>query len=61
MVPLSITQSEAIETIREWANVRAVAATAAEDMSEIVPSKKKSPEVKTITVAPTRGGRTVDF
>jgi hypothetical protein len=61
MVPLSITQSEAIETIREWANVRAVAATAAEDMSEIVPSKKKSPEAKTITVPPTRGGRTVDF
>ena len=61
MVPLSITQSEAIETIREWANVRAVAATAAEDMSEIVPSKKKSPEAKIISVAPTRGGRTVDF
>lgn len=61
MVPLSITQSEAIETIREWANVRAVAATAAEDMSEIVPTKKKSPEIKTITVPPTRGGRTVDF
>lgn len=61
MVPLSITQSEAIETIREWANVRAVAATAAEDMSEIVPSKKKTTEVKTTVVAPTRGGRTVDF
>lgn len=61
MVPLSITQSEAIETIREWANVRAVAATAVEDMSEIVPSKKIAPEIKPTIVAPTRGGRTVDF
>jgi SpoVK/Ycf46/Vps4 family AAA+-type ATPase len=61
MVPLSITQSEAIETIREWANVRAVAATAVEDMSEIVPSKKIAPEIKPTVVAPTRGGRTVDF
>jgi SpoVK/Ycf46/Vps4 family AAA+-type ATPase len=61
MVPLSITQAEAIDTIREWANVRAVAATAAEDMADIVPSKKKESEIKTPVIAPTRGGRTVDF
>ena len=61
MVPLSITQAEAIDTIREWANVRAVAATAVEDMADIVPSKKKESEIKTPVIAPTRGGRTVDF
>ncbi len=61
MVPLSITQAEAIETIREWANVRAVAATAAEDMADIVPSKKSEPVIKPNLTAPTRGGRTVDF
>jgi SpoVK/Ycf46/Vps4 family AAA+-type ATPase len=61
MVPLSITQAEAIETIREWANVRAVAATAAEDMADIVQSNKKNPPIKPISTAPTRGGRTVDF
>lgn len=61
MVPLSITQSEAIETIREWANVRAVAATAAEDMADIVQDKKNVPLLKPISTAPTRGGRTVDF
>ncbi len=61
MVPLSITQAEAIETIREWANVRAVAATAAGDMADIVPSKKSEPVIKPNLTAPTRGGRTVDF
>ena len=61
MVPLSITQAEAIDTIREWANVRAVAATAAEDMAEIVASKKKEAEPKPPVIAPIRGGRTVDF
>jgi len=61
MVPLSVTQAEAIETIREWANVRAVAATAAEDMADIVPTKKTEQPVKTAPPAPTRGGRTVDF
>lgn len=61
MVPLSITQAEAIETIREWANVRAVAATSLEDMAEIKHSKKTEPPKSPTPVEPVRGGRTVDF
>ncbi len=61
MVPLSITQAEAIETIRDWANVRAVAATAAEDMAEIQLSKKVEPPKSPANASPVRGGRTVDF
>ncbi len=61
MVPLSITQAEAIETIREWANVRAVAATAKEDMADIKPMKKPEPQKTSAPAAPVRGGRTVDF
>lgn len=61
MVPLSVTQAEAIETIREWANVRAVAATAAEDMAEIKPTKKEHEAKTPPAAAPVRGGRTVDF
>jgi SpoVK/Ycf46/Vps4 family AAA+-type ATPase len=34
MVPLSVTQAEQISAIRTWADVRAVAATAAEDRAE---------------------------
>ena len=53
-VPLSKTQHEQIESIREWANVRAVAATAKEDMLyENKDSKTKTKQL--------RGGRNVDF
>jgi SpoVK/Ycf46/Vps4 family AAA+-type ATPase len=61
MVPLSITQAEAIEVIRDWANVRAVAATAAEDMADIKVVEKSEAPKSPAPVAPTRGGRTVDF
>jgi SpoVK/Ycf46/Vps4 family AAA+-type ATPase len=62
MVPLSITQAEAVDTMRDWANVRAVAATAIEDMAEIAPSKKiDAGTTPPISSAPTRGGRAVDF
>ncbi len=61
MVPLSITQAETIETIREWANVRAVAATATEDRTEIKISEKSEAPKTPAPVAPVRGGRTVDF
>lgn len=54
-VPLSITQQEQIESIREWANVRAVAATATDDM--FFNDNKKS-DSKIIKL---RGGRNVDF
>jgi ATP-dependent 26S proteasome regulatory subunit len=70
MVPLSITQAEQIQAIRSWANVRAVAATAAEDRSEPdewvadfhpapTPTDRNSPLTPGVLQA--RGGRTVDF
>ncbi|MBX4261303.1 AAA family ATPase [Clostridium estertheticum] len=71
MVPLSVTQSEQILGIREWANIRAVAATAQEDRNEYSskPEKKaitieKKPEYsknEDDTIKKSRGGRTVDF
>jgi SpoVK/Ycf46/Vps4 family AAA+-type ATPase len=62
MVPLSVTQSEAIDAIRNWANERAVAASSSEHVaseinfdaiSNIAPSPAVAP--------PSRGGRVVDF
>ena len=54
-VPLSVTQQEQIESIREWANVRAVAATSHDDM--VFENNKKSDS----KVVKLRGGRNVDF
>lgn len=54
-VPLSITQQEQIESIREWANIRAVAATSHED-NEINENIKSDTKVVKL-----RGGRNVDF
>ncbi|MDQ4031506.1 MAG: AAA family ATPase [Actinomycetota bacterium] len=69
MVPLSVTQAEQIKAIRNWANVRAVAASAAEHVAaanlhdvDLTPypaedvSGPRTPEL-----ARTRGGRAVDF
>lgn len=63
MVPLSITQAEQIQRIREWANVRAVAATLQEDRAEYKqePRLDKSPEPEEQDVRMSRGGRAVDF
>ena len=65
MVPLSVAQAEQIISTREWANVRAVAATAKEDRTEYVsepeteePSKLLSSNEKFRHV---RGGRAIDF
>lgn len=55
-VPLSVTQAEQIRAIREWANVRAVAATPREDRAEYSGEKESEDDVRV-----TRGGRTVDF
>ncbi|KYZ76187.1 ATPase [Anaerosporomusa subterranea] len=56
-VPLSITQAEQIRGIREWANVRAVAATSQDDRIEYVSQVNDvADDVRT-----TRGGRTIDF
>ncbi|WP_240644551.1 AAA family ATPase [Paenibacillus paeoniae] len=62
-VPLSITQAEQIHAIREWANVRAVAATPQVDRieyrKEVPGSEAQEPKIEDIHA--TRGGRTVDF
>lgn len=63
MVPLSITQAEQIQSIRAWANVRAVAATPHQDRAEYkqeaVQLKPTAPDEHDMDM--TRGGRAVDF
>lgn len=61
MVPLSITQAEEIAAIRAWADVRAVAATAAEDRGAYVVPDAATPAPGDGAAATQRGGRTVDF
>jgi SpoVK/Ycf46/Vps4 family AAA+-type ATPase len=68
-IPLSVTQAEQIIRIREWANVRAVAATAKEDRSEyvnkddnsVIGDGKENSESNEDTIKKARGGRTIDF
>ena len=64
-VPLSVTQSEQILRIRQWADVRAVAATSSGNRPTVTEAKKKfapSPApAPTPDVTETRGGRVVDF
>ncbi|HEX8832093.1 MAG TPA: hypothetical protein VF705_13045, partial [Longimicrobium sp.] len=75
-VPLSVTQAEEIRAIRDWANVRAVAATPREQRegyaeAPAVPASHATapPSADAVPaaagagddVASTRGGRTVDF
>lgn len=66
-VPLSVTQAEQIISIRNWANVRAVAATAQEDRMEYTQTSTDSnnpkPEIPTPgdEISDSRGGRTLDF
>ncbi len=64
MVPLSVTQAEAIASIRGWAATRAVAATATEDRSGYDTADGDRPADAPETPegqAPARGGRLVDF
>jgi AAA+ superfamily predicted ATPase len=67
MVPLSVTQAERIRALREWADVRAVAATAAEDRDDYDAPPPGAAGPGPGEAAPTegvnrvRGGRTVDF
>ncbi|MCM3269885.1 AAA family ATPase [Paenibacillus elgii] len=62
-VPLSITQAEQIQSLRDWANVRAVAATVKEDrlgyLNQNIDSKTDASKGEDIKL--TRGGRAVDF
>ncbi len=67
-VPLSTTQAEQILAIRDWANERAVAATAHDASYNYVPEetqeqieKKKKEKKSTETVKRARGGRTIEF
>ena len=67
-VPLSTTQAEQILAIREWANERAVAATAHDESYNYVPEetqeqieRKQKEKKSTETVKKARGGRTIDF
>ncbi|GAC1324028.1 MAG: AAA family ATPase [Chloroflexota bacterium] len=66
-VPLSITQAEQIRSIREWANVRAVAATAAPDrvaydtVLPMAPAPSHARPGADEDVRAARGGRAVDF
>ena len=59
-VPLSVTQAEQIVALRQWANVRAVAATTRENLSGYEPSEP-SPGEPTDDVRSSRGGRSLDF
>ena len=54
VVPLSVTQKEQILSLREWANIRAVAATNKDDMAQY--SKDENPD----NVSTSRGGRALD-
>jgi len=74
-IPLSVTQSEQIRSIREWANIRAVAATAQEDRKEYdnesyINSQPPNDSPKNnenyldndnSDINDSRGGRTLDF
>ncbi|MCL2606296.1 MAG: AAA family ATPase, partial [Coriobacteriia bacterium] len=57
MIPLSVTQSESITALRDWANSRAVAATAKEDLADYsTQATDKDGDINR-----SRGGRTIDF
>ena len=61
-VPLSVTQAEQIRALREWANVRAVAATLGDDRADY--GKEVETEVMegiSDDIHSKRGGRTIDF
>lgn len=64
-VPLSVTQAEQIQHLREWANVRAVAATQEEDRAAYETSKggpQPSDQSRASdAIISSRGGRSIDF
>ncbi|MBQ8460008.1 AAA family ATPase [bacterium] len=55
IVPLSVTQKEQILSLRQWANIRAVAATKKDDMAQYSSSSDNEQDVNT-----SRGGRALD-
>ena len=67
-VPLSITQAEQISSLREWANIRAVAATPREDRldyviknEELAGYDENSEKKFKDPIKEKRGGRAIDF
>ena len=58
-VPLSVTQAEHIKAIRDWASVRAVAATPQEDRKDYSESSESTDD--NVDVKASRGGRAIDF
>jgi ATP-dependent 26S proteasome regulatory subunit len=57
MVPLSVTQKEQIKALRDWANVRAVAATSKDALTDY----STEPVSNDDDISRSRGGRTIDF
>lgn len=55
VVPLSVTQKEQILSLRQWANIRAVAATKKDDMAEYSSNSDSEDDVNS-----SRGGRALD-
>ena len=55
VVPLSVTQKEQILSLRQWANIRAVAATKKDDMEQYSTTSDSDDDVNT-----SRGGRALD-
>lgn len=61
-VPLCITQKEQIKALREWANVRAVAATSKEDLGKFAFDKSNDEKpAPSLDIKEKRGGRILDF
>lgn len=60
-IPLSVTQKEQIRELREWANIRAVAATAKEDLKQYQVSGQPHQDDKEGDINASRGGRLLDF
>ena len=55
VVPLSVTQKEQILSLRQWANIRAVAATKKDDMAEYSSDTDENSDINN-----SRGGRALD-
>lgn len=54
-VPLSVTQKEQILSLRQWANIRAVAATQKDDMAQYSSNTDEDSDITN-----SRGGRALD-
>lgn len=61
MIPLAVTQAEEVQTIRAWAEVRAVRATGSEDIDPHEDALVGAAAGDTAGLSSRRGGRTVDF